>query len=57
LPAITTSLVLLAVPVIGLAAAALWLGETLTPGLLLGMALIIAGVGLVSVADRRAGAG
>jgi drug/metabolite transporter (DMT)-like permease len=55
LPAITTSLVLLAVPVVGLAASTLWLGETLTAGLLLGMALIGAGVGLVSLADRRTG--
>jgi drug/metabolite transporter (DMT)-like permease len=52
LPAITTSLVLLAVPVVGLAASTLWLGEALTGGLLLGMALIGAGVGLVSLADR-----
>jgi drug/metabolite transporter (DMT)-like permease len=57
LPAITTSLVLLAVPVVGLAASTLWLGETLTAGLLLGMALIGAGVALVSLADRRAGGG
>jgi drug/metabolite transporter (DMT)-like permease len=55
LPAITTSLVLLAVPVVGLAASTLWLGETLTAGLLIGMALIGAGVGLVSLADRRTG--
>jgi drug/metabolite transporter (DMT)-like permease len=40
------------VPVVGLAASTLWLGETLTGGLLLGMALIGAGVGLVSLADR-----
>jgi drug/metabolite transporter (DMT)-like permease len=53
LPAITTSLVLLAVPVVGLAASTLWLGETLTGGLLRGMALIGAGVGLVSLADRK----
>jgi drug/metabolite transporter (DMT)-like permease len=57
LPAITTSLVLLAVPVVGLAASTLWLGEALTVGLLLGMALIGAGVALVSVADRRTGGG
>lgn len=56
LPAITTSLVLLAVPVVGLVASTLWLGETLTAGLLFGMALIGAGVGLVSLTDRRAGA-
>lgn len=55
LPAITTSLVLLAVPVVGLAASTLWLGETLTAGLLLGMTLIGIGVALVSLADRGAG--
>jgi drug/metabolite transporter (DMT)-like permease len=54
LPAITTSLVLLGVPVVGLAASALWLGETLTPGLLLGMALIGTGVALVSLAGGAA---
>ena len=57
LPAITTSLVLLAVPVVGLAASTLWLGETLTAGLLLGMALIGTGVGLVSAVDRGAASG
>jgi drug/metabolite transporter (DMT)-like permease len=51
LPAITTSLVLLAVPVVGLLASALWLGEALTTGLVLGMALIGGGVGLVTLAD------
>jgi len=53
LPAITTSLSLLAVPVTGVAASALFLGEPLTPTLLVGLALILCGTGLVNLGDLR----
>ncbi len=53
LPAITTSLSLLAVPAVGLIASMAILGEELTPTLGAGFVLILIGVGLVAVADRR----
>jgi drug/metabolite transporter (DMT)-like permease len=53
LPAITTSLSLLAVPVTGVAASALFLGEPLTPTLLAGLVLILGGTVLVNLGDLR----
>ncbi|MGF1631694.1 MAG: DMT family transporter [Kiloniellaceae bacterium] len=53
LPAITTSLSLLAVPVTGVAASALFLGEPLTPTLLAGLVLILGGTVLVNLSDLR----
>ena len=44
LPAITTSLALLVVPVVGVACSALALGEPITAGLILAMLLIISGI-------------
>ncbi|MEO3427251.1 DMT family transporter [Pelagibius sp. CAU 1746] len=55
LPATTTSLSLLAVPVAGVLASALFLGEPTTPTLLGGLALILCGTVLVNLADLRGG--
>lgn len=58
LPATTTSLSLLAVPVAGVLASAVFLGEALTPTLVGGLILILAGTVLVNLADiRREGRG
>ncbi|MES1944597.1 integral membrane protein [Salinisphaera sp. PC39] len=51
LPAITTSLATLAVPVVGSIAAAVSLGEPITATNGLGLGCIVAGLALVSVAD------
>jgi drug/metabolite transporter (DMT)-like permease len=53
LPAITTSLSLLAVPVTGVAASALFLAEPLTPTLVTGLVLILGGTALVNLGDLR----
>ena len=53
LPAITTSLATLAVPVLGTVVAAIFLGESITPTNMGGLALILLGVAVVSLADRR----
>jgi drug/metabolite transporter (DMT)-like permease len=53
LPAITTSLALLVVPVVGVACSALALGEPITAGLILAMLLIISGI-VVGMADSIA---
>ncbi len=53
LPAITTSLSLLAVPVAGVLLSAVFLSETLTPTLVGGLLLILAGTVLVNLADLR----
>ena len=53
LPAVTTSLSLLAVPVTGVAASALFLGEPLTATLLTGLVLILGGTTLVNLSDLR----
>ena len=50
LPAITTSLALLVVPVVGVACSALALGEPITAGLILAMLLIICGI-VVGMSD------
>jgi drug/metabolite transporter (DMT)-like permease len=46
LPAVTTSLGLLATPVVSVIAATIFLGEPLTPSLLLAIVLILGGVAL-----------
>lgn len=53
LPAISTALGSLGVPVTGMLASAWWLDEALTAGKLAGLALILFGVALVSIADVR----
>ena len=56
LPAVTTSLGLLGVPIISIVTATLALGEALTPSLLAAVALVIGGVavGTIGGADRGA---
>ncbi|WP_022728736.1 DMT family transporter [Fodinicurvata sediminis] len=54
LPAISTSLGLLGVPLVGVGSSALLLGEALTPSLLMGLLGIVAGLALVNMADLRA---
>jgi drug/metabolite transporter (DMT)-like permease len=54
LPAITTSLTFLAVPVLGAVMSTLALGESLGLDLVIGFALIAGGVGLVTLSDVRA---
>src|SRR3546814_11299096 len=54
LPAITTSLSLLAVPVTGVAASALFLAEPLPPTLLTGLVLILGGTVLVNLENGKA---
>jgi drug/metabolite transporter (DMT)-like permease len=49
LPAVTTSLGLLATPVLGIISAAIVLNETLEPSLFIAMALIIGGIALGTV--------
>jgi drug/metabolite transporter (DMT)-like permease len=51
LPAVTSSLSLLAVPVAGVLASAIFLAEPLTPTLVGGLALILGGTILVNLAD------
>lgn len=53
LPAMTSSLAFLATPVMGMLASALILGEKLTATNLAGLALIVAGLACVTVADTR----
>ena len=50
LPAVTTSLGLLATPVVSVVIATLWLGETLTVSLLSAIVLILGGVALGATA-------
>jgi drug/metabolite transporter (DMT)-like permease len=50
LPAITTSLALLVVPVVGVACSALALGEPITVGLIVAMLLILCGI-VVGMSD------
>jgi drug/metabolite transporter (DMT)-like permease len=54
LPAVTTSLGLLAAPVIGIIASAVTLGEAPTPTLLAAVAMIIGGIAIGTVAPTRA---
>src|SRR5450830_1588015 len=53
LPAMTTSLGLLGVPVFGIVCSSLVLGETLEPSLLAAMALIIAGIAIGALPARQ----
>lgn len=53
LPAITTSLAILGVPVVGLLSSSLWLREPLTVTNLAGLGLIGGGLVLVALAERR----
>ena len=53
LPTVVSTVGLLGVPVFALTLSIVFLGEELTTGLVVGMALIVAGIGLVSVPDRR----
>jgi len=53
LPAVTSSLSFLAVPVFGLVASTLALGEAIDPTLIGGLILILGGVALVAYGDRR----
>jgi drug/metabolite transporter (DMT)-like permease len=57
LPAMTTALGLLATPVVSVVIATLWLGEGLTPALVIAIVLILGGVGLGALGEdarRRA---
>lgn len=53
LPAITTSLGFLGVPVCGVLVSTIWLGEPLTASLMVGLAAILGGLTLVNLADLR----
>jgi drug/metabolite transporter (DMT)-like permease len=53
LPAMTSSLAMIGVPIVGVAASAIALGEPLSVDLLAAMALVLAGLALISLADRR----
>ena len=52
LPAVTTSLGLLATPVVSLVVATLWLGETPTASLICAVVLILGGVAIGATGDR-----
>lgn len=53
LPAVSTNLSLMAVPVVGLSSSALISGERITPGVLAALAMIIVGVSFNLMADAR----
>jgi drug/metabolite transporter (DMT)-like permease len=53
LPAMTSSLAMIGVPIVGVAASALALGEALSLDLVAAMALVLAGLALITLADRR----
>lgn len=52
-PAISTSLALMAVPVVGLTSSALIVGESLTVGVVIGLVLVLGGVAVNRIADAR----
>lgn len=52
LPAVTTSLALLATPVLSVITATLWLGEALTLSLVAAIVLVLGGVALGATGDR-----
>jgi drug/metabolite transporter (DMT)-like permease len=54
LPAVTTSLGLLATPVLSIVVAALWLGEAITLSLVAAVVLILGGVALGVTGERDA---
>jgi drug/metabolite transporter (DMT)-like permease len=53
LPAVTTSLCLLATPLLGIVCATLFLGERLEPSLFLAMTLIIGGIAVGTIGGGR----
>ena len=53
LPAITTSLGFLGVPMVGVAAATLWLQEPVTATLTIGLMLMLTGLAVVNLSERR----
>jgi drug/metabolite transporter (DMT)-like permease len=58
LPAISTNLAMLAVPMVGLISSVIVVDEELTAGVVVGLALVVAGVAASLIADSRAaGAG
>jgi drug/metabolite transporter (DMT)-like permease len=54
LPAVVTSLGLLATPVLGVASSAIILGETITPDLIVAMLLILGGIAIGTIPRREA---
>jgi drug/metabolite transporter (DMT)-like permease len=52
LPAVTTSLGLLATPVVSIVVATLWLGEAPTATLIVAVVLILGGVAIGATGDR-----
>ena len=56
LAAVSANLTLMAVPVVGVVSSAIILGEEITTALILGMAMILAGVALNVLSDRSAAA-
>jgi drug/metabolite transporter (DMT)-like permease len=56
LPAATTSLGLLATPVVGVAASAIWLGEAVGMSLIIAMAMIVGGIAIGTIPQRKAAA-
>ena len=56
LPAVTTSLVLLATPVFGVVTSAIWLGEPITVSLIAAMVMILAGIAIGTIPDGKAAA-
>lgn len=54
MPAVSTNLTLMAVPVVGVASSAILLGEDITTTLILGLVLVILGVALNLLSDRGA---
>lgn len=55
LPAVTTSLGILATPLVGIASAALWLGERIELSLVLATALIVGGIAIGTIPDGGRG--
>ncbi len=55
LPALTTSLGILATPLVGIASAALWLGERIDLSLMLSAGLIIGGIAIGTLSDAGRG--
>ncbi len=53
LPAITTALGLIGVPLVGVASSTLFLGEPLAPSLIVALLLVVVGLVLITVADAR----
>jgi drug/metabolite transporter (DMT)-like permease len=53
LPAVSTGILMMAVPAVGVVSSVLLVGEVLTAGALGGVLLVLVGVGLNVVADRR----